>query len=577
MRKKLFRCSAFSITVGLIIAFLFAMPLVQNVHLDEVKSHLRTTLMLLGSNSQEAINDPEAFANRYAELLTDDEYCIRISIMDLEGNVIGESATEEQVTENHANRPEVKKAMQSGWGFDRRASNVVSTSFYYAAYQHDGLIFRAAIPLVNLRQAETMLWGCALIGVFFGFVTALFTAQFLTNRFAKPINSLISAAREVTEGDFTVRAMPAPDELGELSSAFNVMTENLYTVHRDLEINHDRLNSVLQGMDDGVIAVDENKKILLLTARARELLGLVPAGCETLLECGTNYLYIEELLDEANRNHEAIKRTLKVYRTDDESTEEKILQVYATPIFGKHSGSTLAVIADVTRVRQLEQMRSEFVANVTHELKTPLTSIKGYIELLRGGARDPETCEQFYDIIEIEAERLQNLINDLLELSVIENGVREEEPLKICIAEEANEVLERLSPIAAKSEVGIRTQIDETLCVNANPNRINQLLSNLLDNAIKYNRKGGEIELTIRRERGKAVIRVRDTGIGIPTEHFERIFERFYRVDKGRSRELGGTGLGLSIVKHIVVLYGGDISVESVPEKGTEFIVRLPL
>ncbi len=232
--------------------------------------------------------------------------------------------------------------------------------------------------------------------------------------------------------------------------------------------------------------------------------------------------------------------------------------------------------AMLAKMRELERVRSTFVANVTHELKTPLTSIKGYVELLKNEERDKKTRRSFYEIIDIEAERLHALIEDILELSVLENN-KADPRLQICdLAALGRQIQDRFRPQAEKAGVTLTVLIPKRLHLRGIPSRFKQLISNLVDNAIKYNKPGGSVLLRAFRESGHVVIRVSDTGIGIPEEHLSHIFERFYRVDKGRSREMGGTGLGLSIVKHVVQLHGGAISVDSAPGQGTQFTVRLP-
>jgi len=224
------------------------------------------------------------------------------------------------------------------------------------------------------------------------------------------------------------------------------------------------------------------------------------------------------------------------------------------------------------------RQREDFMSAFTHELKTPLTSIRGYVELLQDEKRDAQTRAKFYEIIGIEADRLQRLIDDLLELSRIENSLQKApETKRTDVSKIALETLEHLSPMARERQVTFSSELTPELTIRADPDRMVQLFTNLIQNAVKYNRPGGSVLVATQAVRGMAVIRVEDTGLGIPQESLPRIFERFYRVDKGRSRELGGTGLGLSIVKHIVQLYGGDISVDSVVEKGTVFQVRFPL
>lgn len=402
-----------------------------------------------------------------------------------------------------------------------------------------------------------------------GLIVALFSAHYAAGRVVEPLQRLTRAARSISAGETAAPVEDVPDEMGELAGAFNYMSERLSAAYRKLENNNEQLAAVLQGMNDGVVAVDAQGNITLMTERARELLGSYAGTVRRLSECGTHYLAVQAMLEKVMQGGEAFTQPLSIT-----VPAERELEVYVSRLSGNASGA-LAVISDVTRIRKLERMRSEFVANVTHELKTPLTSIRGYIELLMAEERDAQTTRSFYEIIEIEAERLQKLTDDLLQLSDIENGSTEREVTPIPLAETVEKVIKTLRPEAQARGISLHAFVEPGLQVVAAPHRLYQLIKNLMENAVKYNRDGGAVNLSAATERGVAVIRVHDTGIGIPPEHLERIFERFYRVDKGRSRELGGTGLGLSIVKHIVNLYGGDVRVDSEPGVGTTFTVRL--
>ena len=255
---------------------------------------------------------------------------------------------------------------------------------------------------------------------------------------------------------------------------------------------------------------------------------------------------------------------------------ERIMMVYAAPLNAEDAKEGgLLVLSDVTEMRKLQQLRSEFVANVTHELKTPLTSIRGFIELLKSGDRDEETRRYFYEVLDIEAERLHHLIDDMLVLSQIENAKEDVETVPCDLTQEIQTVFQRVEPIAGKNGITLELKAEETCFVASSPTRLQQLFGNLVENAVKYNKPQGKV--TVQRQRNMALVKVRDTGIGIPAEHLPRLFERFYRVDSSRSREIGGTGLGLSIVKHLAGLYHGDVSVESVVGEGSVFTVRLPL
>ena len=576
MRKRFFRAATLAIIAGLVVAFLFAVPLMEQLYIDQAQERLDTALALVsGYDLPDGEQPYQQLAEDAAARLEGEG--LRLTLIAEDGTVLGDSETEPAGMGDHADRPEVEQALREGAGRDiRRSATTGNREMYRAVVQTmpDGsrVVFRASLSLEREGRIWAMLWGCGLIGIFLGLAVALVAAHYSAGRVVKPLQELTGAARRIADGDTDVRVAEAPDEIGELSGAFNRMSERLASAHAELKYNTERMAGILQGMDDGVIALDAQGRLTLLTRRAQELLGPVPLTAARLSDYGGNYLAIQSLLERALDGGEPVRETLTLG-----GPPERILQVYAARVNGSRAGGALAVLSDVTRIRKLEIMRSEFVANVTHELKTPLTSIRGYIELLKSGPRDEETTRSFYEIIEIEAERLQKLTDDILQLSEIESGARDGENETAPVAETVERIEETLRPEAEVRGVSFRLEVEPGLRVSASPHRFHQLMKNLMENAMKYNREGGRVTVSARKERGVAVIRVADTGIGIPAEHLSRIFERFYRVDKGRSRAQGGTGLGLSIVKHIVSLYGGDIQVESEVGKGSVFTVRLPL
>lgn len=416
-------------------------------------------------------------------------------------------------------------------------------------------------------HAPDAVWAAG--GVLAGLMVAAFTAWFLCRRTRERIRFLTDAARAVSQGEYTRGAASLTGEWEPLSQAVNALGESLQKAREDFKRQRAHMKGVLEGMDDGVVAVDEMGRILLCNDRAAQLLGKEKLEAGQLLDGGAACVYLREHLqnciDEGQKRRETFAQ---------EAPEEQVLDIYFAPI--RRAAGALAVMADVTKIRKLESLRSQFVANVTHELKTPLTSIMGYIELLKSGRRDEEVRTYFYEIMQIEAERLQNLIDDLLQLSEIENN--RDVNMQVCSARDILEnTIHSLEHIAAKQEVSLSLEAGEPLLITANPRRLRQLFTNLVDNAIKYNRRGGTVAVTAASAEGIMTVRIADTGIGIEEKHFERLFERFYRVDKSRSREMGGTGLGLSIVKHIVQLYDGEIQVESRMGEGSVFTVRLPL
>ncbi len=573
MRKRFFRAATLSILAGLLIAFLFAVPLMEQVVIEETEQQLRLALTLVNGYPQ--AEDSETLVREVAAQLEQSEQNLRLTIISENGQVLADSEAAAAQMEGHADRPEVRQALTGAVGRSIRKSETIGQRQLYLAQLRklpDGTrqVVRAAVPLERMGSTSLLLWGCGLIGISMGLVVALFAANYSAGRVMEPLHKLTQAVRSVSVGDEPVHVADAPDEMGELSMAFNRMSERLADAHRQLARSNEQMAGILQGMDDGVVAVDSDGTISLITNRARELLGPSAGTARRLSDCGGDYRRLQALLEQVMRTGKDARDVWLL-----SGAEERMVQVYAAPVQEEHVRGGLAVLSDITRLHKLEVMRSEFVANVTHELKTPLTSIRGYIELLKSGERDAETARSFYEIIEIEAERLQKLTDDLLQLSDIENGGNDTEVPLTPLADVVERVVNTLRPEAEQKQVELDVTVEPGLKVRAHTRRLYQLVKNLMENAVKYNRAGGNVRLTAGVEMGVAVIRVQDTGIGIPPEHLDRIFERFYRVDKGRSRELGGTGLGLSIVKHIVSLYGGDIRVTSQPGEGTTFTVRL--
>lgn len=573
MKKRVLHVTAVAVAASLVVAFLLAIPLMLRVYLGSLRQDLKDLLYLLGENQAYALQAPGEFAQEYGRVLSIQGRQIRISILTADGAVRGDSGTPEQITENHAARDEIQSAVADTWGFAMRKSQVTGKVYYYAAYYDGVVVYRAAVEAESLLPTLGLICLCGVVGAVAGMLVAAALSHYLAARSVRDVRRLAQAAEQAAAGDLTVRA-PVGEENGELrdiGNAVNTMTRTLREQNRALTAANAAMHAVLQGMKDGVIAVQEDlDTIMLLTGHMRRILGGEPGQEKRLTSCGANYGYVLDVLREAAQQKAPAERSFTIC-----TPQEKHVCVWAAPL--RQTGGALAVVSDVTRLRTLEKLRSEFAANVTHELKTPLTSIRGYVELLRGGGRDAQTCAQFYEIIEIEAQRLANLIDDLLELANIEQAAAPPYNAVADVKRVADRVADRLHPIAKKACITLHMDVAAGLYAAVSETHLAQLLTNLADNAVKYNRPGGTVALRAVRERGVVALCVTDTGLGIPADSLDRIFERFYRVDKGRSRELGGTGLGLSIVKHIVGLYGGDVQVDSIEGEGAAFTVRLPL
>ena len=386
---------------------------------------------------------------------------------------------------------------------------------------------------------------------------------------------LTQIARNMAQGlTFHASGLRLRGSFGKLAASLDELGENLNRQLEELERETAHLDSILSSMTEGVITLDKEGRLLSINPAAQALFGVDPEH-----NLGRPLL---EVIRNANlgelARHALETGTSRYQEIPSFLPEEKIFQAHAGPLrVNNEIRGALLVLHDITELKRLENMRRDFVANVSHELRTPLASIEGFSETLLGGALgDPAHNREFVETIQTQARNLHRLIDDLLDLSAIESGKRP--PLKKAVdpAQIAREVIETFAPAARTRNVRLHVDAPASCRLEADPDQLRQVFVNLIDNAIKFNRDGSEVKVSIDRRDGRLHIDVADQGIGIPQQDISRIFERFYRVDKARSRELGGTGLGLSIVKHIIEAHGGQISVTSSENQGSTFRISFP-
>jgi two-component system phosphate regulon sensor histidine kinase PhoR len=510
----------------------------------------------------------------------------RVTLIVPDGRVIGESDLDLaglSQLENHAGRPEVRAALAGHRGRDlRRSATIAAPLLYVAAPVRDGDrvigVLRLALPLSAVTASYATLHGVMLAGGAVALLVALGIGLFVAGRVTRPVVEMQSIARQMSEGSFLVRAPTrSTDEIGTLGRSLNVMAGRLREKIQDIEQEQAKITAILDGMVEGVIAVDGQEHILLMNERARIMFALGPARGE-----GKPFLEVirnADLHEIFRAVHGAAGAATVRREVVVSGPAPRILQVNAVRLaMGGEGPGSVMVLHDVTALRQLERVRTEFVANVSHELRTPLTAIQGYLEtLLSGALEERENARRFLEIVLRHSERLGRLLNDLTDLSNIELGkvTLRREPVRL--DEVVASVLAIIGPRAAGSRVTVSADIPAGLpIVSADRDRLAQILINLVDNAVKYTPSGGSVTVTAREREGAIEVAIADTGIGIPPADLPRITERFYRVDKARSRELGGTGLGLAIVKHLVVAHGGDLHIESEQERGTTVRFTLP-
>jgi two-component system phosphate regulon sensor histidine kinase PhoR len=583
VRKKILLGYFILIITGMTITGFFVSGFAQNLYLDEVKYRLVTIASLFDHEIEQAgkdggVPDYNALSSACAGL---QDISSRITVIDYHGKVLGDSESDYHEMENHLDRKEVQQAIEGKTGEAIRFSDTLKTDFLYMAVPsaHEKVIIRISVPLGQLRKIHYQIWGYCILGILTGFLLTTLIALRFTSALIRPVKVLTRAAKEISDGNYSRRVrIKSGDELGELASTFNEMAGELDSTVADLKDKNVKFDSIMNSLTNCFVAVDSDLNILLINSIACRLFGVKEEQAQgrKLVEVIRNHP-INEILQQAVLENRSIVTEISM-----RMLEEGIYRVYASPIRSaegqKGNSGAIITIHDITAVKKLEQIRTDFVSNVTHELKTPLTSIRGFVETLRSGAvNDAETTARFLDIIDIEAERLTMLINDILQLSEIETRQSDINISSNNLGDIIDEVASILQSSADKKGVRLLVEADRKVDIVANRDRIKQMLINLVDNAINYNVETGEVRIRAHKTDGRLIITVSDTGIGIAQQHLSRIFERFYRVDKGRSRNMGGTGLGLSIVKHIVNLYDGDIRVESEPGKGTEFIIQLPV
>jgi two-component system phosphate regulon sensor histidine kinase PhoR len=572
------------IFLSLVAVTWYASMSLKHFFLNQVEAGLKVRIYLLEKQIL-AYLDPldqkgmDAFCKRIGQRAS-----TRITVLLASGKVVGDSDENPIRMDNHLDRPEVIKALSEGTGSSTRYSRTLEKNMLYFAMamekggQKVGVI-RTAIPVNTIDEAmKAVQIKIVLAGLIIAALSAMI-GFLVARRISDPIKEIEKGARSFAGGDLESR-LPIPNvrEIAGLAETMNHMASELRERINTITRQRNQLEAVLSSMAEGVVAVDSEEHIITINQAAADMLGVHPSKV------------LGRSIPEASRNtelHEFVKTVLKSKTMVEKdivlySEGERIINLRGTDLRDEKSRriGALIVLNDVTSLRRLENVRRDFVANVSHEIKTPITAIKGYTETLRDGSvKDPKDTERFLKTIEHNVVRLEAIIEDLLTLSRIE---KEEEQQEIMLREgPLRGVLEAAVQAcevkAQAKDIQLKLDCDEKISLRMNPPLLEQAVVNLLDNAIKYSDKGSLVEIQANQIDKEIVINVKDQGCGIAKEHLSRIFERFYRADRGRSRKLGGTGLGLSIVKHIAQAHGGGISVESTPGKGSTFTIHFPV
>lgn len=506
----------------------------------------------------------------------------RVTIVEGTGKVLCDSERDPGTMDDHSSRPEIRQAWEEGVGSSSRYSYTLEANLLYVAVpigeQDRSPVIRVAVPISTIADAlwslrTRLLSGAAIAGTFIILITII-----LSRRITFPLSEIRRGVDRYAKGEFGAPIrVRGTREFTALAEAMNSMAQQLDERINTVVNQRNELEAVLSSMVEGVLAFDTNRKLISLNQAASVLLGT------------GNRDVLNRPIQEAVRNsalQKFVTRTLSNPEPVEEEIifyngQERFLQAHGTPlndVSGQRIGA-LVVLNDVTNIRRLENIRREFVANASHEIRTPITSIKGFVEtLLDGALEDPETTERFLHIIRKHSDRLNAIVEDLLSLSKIEMEVETGEVYfqKGSILEIVEEAVEACHTRIEEKNIQVSIDCPEDLHGRINPSLLVQALINLIDNAIKYSEEGGAVTITSQSSDDVITISVQDLGVGIEGKHIPRLFERFYRIDKARSRTLGGTGLGLAIVKHIVQVHNGEVNVDSTPGKGSTFTISLP-
>ena len=547
------------VVVTALIVSIFNCEYQQNLK-DKLQMNNNMIISLLQSNN---LKDQQKF---FTQNLADSE--LRVTYVNKNGKIIYDSTVDQETMDNHNGRLEIIKARKSGSGFSMRYSESTQKNMmYFATTFGDGFIIRSSMPLKIVNGLNSKYFKFYILAIIFSAIMSIWFSLKLSYIIVKPITDLTFITSRISKGEFHRRARTFSDgEIGELAKNFNKMADKLEFTLNEVTDKQNRLEAILQSMDSGVIAVDRKNKVIMINPYAKKIFGITKDIIGQNLMDNIRNFELENIFHQGDNNYKEIKIVWP---------KERELRIKTADIINRseHIG-TVAVVQDITEVKKLENMRTQFVANVSHELKTPLTSIKGFAETLKY-VDDVATKEKFLNIINEEAERLTRLITDILTLSHIEQQ-KEVKKQKIDVNKTVEDVYNLMKNTADLKGIQLSVQQQDIKTLIGDADRFKQMLINLVDNAINYSETGNSVCIGTQSKDDKCILWVKDTGVGIAKQQIPRLFERFYRVDTARSRSKGGTGLGLAIVKHIVLEFNGKIYVESQLGIGSNFIIEIP-
>ncbi|OHB62653.1 MAG: hypothetical protein A2168_07840 [Planctomycetes bacterium RBG_13_50_24] len=570
------------IVIALAIIAVYLSLLLPVFYYNQIADDLHARARLIEQQVRPKIKEPDfKYIDELSKVLGRNS-STRITIILPDGRVVGESEEDEGM-EDHSDRPEFRDALEKGLGRSIRFSGTLGQEMMYLAVpiEEQGkvlAIVRTAIPATAIHRELKKIYHKLFLSIFVIAVIAAVISLVIARRITQPIGQMKDIAQQFAAGQLNLRVpVPKQVELAELAGALNEMARQLQNRFETITKQRNESEAILSSMFEGVMAVDSDGHIVSVNQAAANFLGIDKSRVQG------------RIVEEAVRNpdlHKFVRDVLSDVRPHETDiilsyVPERIIRLNGAGLRDSqgHRSGAVIVLSDMTRMRRLENLRRDFVANVSHELRTPITSIKGFVETLQEGAiAQPEEARRFLRIIARHADRLNAIVEDLLTLSCLEESSEqrkiafERKPVRPVL----ESVIELSSVKAEEKNITVDLDCDKVIEAKINPVLLEQAVLNLVDNSVKYSEPGSRIQIRAHKADRMIAISVKDTGCGIDRKHQQRIFERFYVVDKSRSSKLGGTGLGLAIVKHIAEVHGGYVDVDSTVGAGSTFTIYLP-
>lgn len=569
MKKAIFLRFLLILSIGLLLFGCIISPVFSSLFSRQEEQQLRSTLMLL-----EELFQPEDGLSPQAASLSELLEQQRVTILSDSGEILADSCVPKEKWRSQSQYPEIQAALRGEIGVAYHFSLSQNRSMAYAALQTDsGYLLRIAQPSMLFTSVLITQVSAFLIA----FITASFFAFFLAARFTRrivqPLEELADALSE-NKGPSAFRENRYP-ELAGIIYRINGLARSMKLTNRELSREREKIEFILNNLEEGLVLLDDKQNILTVSTSAKRFFGCT----SELVGRHISWLVKDKRISDAVEDV-SVSGSSRIF--DYPVSDHLILSLHITQVKDdfirrhEYAYGAIIMISDVTGERKAQQMRQEFFSNASHELKTPITSIRGFAELLSAGiVVSPQQQESYLGRIITETDRMTGLLNDILMISNLESGEREQNQEFVDLTQLCADAIATLSPQMEKKNLSLSCSSEPVLFFSEK-NQMYELLVNIISNAVKYNRQNGRVDISLKDLGSKVSIKVKDTGIGIPPEAQPRIFERFYRVDKGRSRTLGGTGLGLSIVKHIVNQYEGEITLQSREGEGTVILIDLP-